>query len=111
MHYLRPKSLAPEEILFSETGEPCSFLTVKLFIGGCDKTLHESTSVCASDSERGGRKRASQSYSFLSVHVVGSVKTNVEVCDGRDAHGRIKQVRGETKEVNAIAREEGWRKE
>lgn len=54
MRYLRPKSLAPEEILFSETGEPCSFLTVKLFIADCDKTPHEPASVCACDSGREG---------------------------------------------------------
>lgn len=41
MHYLGPKSLAPRGNPLCETGEPRSFLTVKLLIADCDKVLRE----------------------------------------------------------------------
>lgn len=41
MHYLGPKSLSPGGNPLCETGEPCSFLTVKPFIADCDKVPRE----------------------------------------------------------------------
>lgn len=93
MHYLRPKSLAPEEILFLKLGNlarfslsSCSLLTV---IKRCMSPL-----VCVHVTVRGREKTSVAVVQFPLCACGGSVKVHVEGCDGRDAHGRIKQARG-----------------